>query len=253
MSVQQYCWRVTQIPGSWKHGLVSPIFKDGNKSEVKNYRPVTLLNIISKVFVMLVLKFFSEHLLNNITSCQFGSVPRRSVILQLIMSLSIIFENLSASEEFCFLLLFDFSNAFDKIKHSVLMKKLASMNIPQGLFLLVKDCLTGRTQSVNLDGYQLENRLASCGGPQGSVLGPILFLIYINALPNVFSSLALLFADDVKLIHCLKNDSLDKLQVDLNNLHNWSVQNCFLFNYKKCSFTQVAFGRRLEEVVLSRK
>ena len=81
---------------------------------MKNYRPVTLLNIISKVFEKLVLKFFSEHLLNSIASCQFGFVQLRSVILQLILSLSNIFANLSASEEFCFLLLFDFFKAFDK-------------------------------------------------------------------------------------------------------------------------------------------
>ena len=129
--------RLHKVPGSWKHGLVSPIFKDGNKSEVKNYRPVTLLNIISKVFEKLVLKFFAEHLLNSIKSCQFGFLPRRSVILQLILSLSNIFEILSASEEFCFLLLFDFSKASDKIKHSVLMKKLARMNVPRSLFLLI--------------------------------------------------------------------------------------------------------------------
>ena len=190
--------RLHSVSGSWKHGLVSPIFKDGNKSEVKNYRPATLLNIISKVFEKLVLKFFSEHLLNSITSCRFGFVPRRSVTLQLILSLSNIFENLSASEEFCFLLLFDFSKAFDIIKTSVLMKKLARMNIPQGLFLLIKDYLTGRTQSVNVVGYQSEKRLVSCGVPQGSVLGPIFFLIYINDPPSVvFSSLALLFADDL--------------------------------------------------------
>ena len=165
------------IPGSWKHGLVSPIFKDDNKSELKNYRPVKLLNIISQVFEKLVFKFFSEHLLNSITSCRFGFVPRRSVILQLILSLSNLFENLSASEKFCFLLLFDFSKAFDKIKHSVLMKKLAKINIPRSLFLLIENYLTGRTQSVYVDGYQSENRLVSCGVPQGSVLGPIFFSV----------------------------------------------------------------------------
>ena len=128
------------------------------------------------------------------------------------------------------------------------MKKLARMKIPRSLSLLIKDYLTGRTQSVNVDGYQSEKRQV----PQGSVLGPILFLIYINDLPNVdFSSLALLFADDFKLIHCSKIDSLDKLQVNLNNLHNWSVQDCLLFNYKKCSFTKFAFGSRVEDVVLS--
>ena len=82
-------------------------------------------------------------------------------------------------------------------------------------------------------------------------MGPNLFLVYIDELPIVVSSsLALLFADDLKLIHCTRNDNLDELQVDLNNLHNWSVQNCLLINYKKCFFTQSAFQRRFEEIVL---
>ena len=240
--------RLHSVPGLWKYGLVSPIFKDGNKSEVKNYRPVTLLNFKSNDFEKIVLKFFSEHFLNSITSCQFGFVPRRSVILQLILSMSNIFENLSATEGFCFLLLFDFFKAFDKIKHSVLMKKLARMYIPRSLFLFIKDYLTGRKQSVNVDGYQSEKRLVSCGVLQGSVLGPIFFLIYIDDLPNVvFSSLAFLFADDLKLIRCSKNDSLDKLQVDLKNLHNWSVQNC------PFSITKTAFLHNLLSGVVSRR
>ena len=103
--------------------------------------------------------------------------------------------------------------------------------------------MTCRTQSVNVDGYQYEKRLVSCGVPQGSVLGPILFLIFINDLPNVvFSSLKLLIADDSKLIHCTKNDSLDKLQVDLNNLHTWSVQNCLFFNCKKALLHNLLSG-----------
>ena len=131
------------------------------------------------------------------------------------------------------------------------MKKLARMNVPRSLFSLIKDYLTGKTQSV-VHGYQSEKRLVSCGIPLGSALGAILFMIYINELPNVvFSSLALLFADDLKIIHCSKNGSLDKLPVDLNNLHNWSVQNCLLINYKKCFFTQFAFGSRVEEIVFS--
>ena len=219
---------------------------------MKNNRPFKLLNIVSKVFEKLVLKFFSELLLNSVVSYQFGVIPRRPVILQLILSLSNVFEYLKASEKFCFLLLFDFFKASDKIKHSVLMEKLARMNIPRSLFSFIKNYLTGREQNVNVHGYQSEKRLVSCGAPQGPVLGPILFLIYINELPNVvFSSLALLFADDLKLIHCFKNDSLDKLQVDLYNLHHWSVKNCLLFNYKKCSFTQFASGSCVEEVVLS--
>ena len=124
--------RLHKVPGSWKQGLVSPVLKYDNKNGLKNCRTITLLNIISKVFEKLAVKFFTEPFL-NISSCQFGFLPQRSVILHLIISLSNKFENHSASKKFYFLLLSDFSSAFDKIKHSILMKKLASMNLTRSV------------------------------------------------------------------------------------------------------------------------
>ena len=130
------------------------------------------------------------------------------------MSLPKIFEHLSASEESSFLLLFDFSMAFYKIKRSVLLKNLASIIIPRNILLLIKENLTGRTQNVNVDGYQSEKRLVSCKDPQGSVLGPTHILIYINDKPNVVVlSLAVLFANELKFNQCTKNESLDNLQL----------------------------------------
>ena len=99
--------RLHKVAGSWKHGLVSPIFKDGNTGEVKDYRPVILLNIISKKVEKLGLTIISEHLLNNITSGQFGFVTRRSVIWHYITSLSNISEilvNQKSSVSYCSLI-----------------------------------------------------------------------------------------------------------------------------------------------------
>ena len=123
------------------------------------------------------------------------------------------------------------------------MKKLLQIPISKALCDLKQDYLFGRTQIARI-GNQLSNErtvtsgvLGSVLGPQGSVLGPLFFLIYINDLPNVVSSsLALLFADDLKLFYNGRpeQDSLEKLQTDLQALYNWSVQNHLLFNLKKC-------------------
>ena len=122
------------------------------------------------------------------------------------------------------------------------MKKLLQIPISKAFFELIQDYLLRKRQKVQI-GDQLSNErtvtsgvLGSVLGPQGSVLGPLLFLIYINDLPNVvFSSLALPFADDLKLLYNGRpeQESLEKLQTDLQALYNWSVQNHLLFNLKK--------------------
>ena len=126
------------------------------------------------------------------------------------------------------------------------MKKLLQIPISKALFELIQDYLLGRTQKVQ-EGDQLSNEWAVTSGVlQGSVLGPLLFLIYINDLPTVvFSSLAFLIADDLKLIFNggAEQESLEKLQIDLQALHNWSGQNHLLFNLKKCSISEFQFGR----------
>ena len=126
------------------------------------------------------------------------------------------------------------------------MKKLLQIPISKALFELIQDCLLERTQKVRI-GDQLSNeRTVTSELSQGSVLGPVLFLIYINDLPTVvFSSMTLLFADDLKLIFNgrTEQESLEKLKIDLQALHNWSMQNHLLFNLKKCSISEFQYSR----------
>ena len=141
--------RLRKFPSAWKTGIVSPIYKDGYKREVSNYRPVTLLNIISKS----IEKFISAPIYTafaSLISFQFGFRPRRSVVLQLLYNLSHIYSHLNSRGSVNLLVLFDFYKAFDKIKHSILMKKLLQIPISKALFELIKRLPIGKnTESAS--------------------------------------------------------------------------------------------------------
>ena len=149
--------------------MVSPIYKVGNRNDVTNYRPVTLLNIISKVLEKQIAKPLMKQLLEFVCKNQIGFLPRRSVIVQLLLSLSTIYENIGVASEYNFLVLFDFSKAFDKIKHSILLKKLLQLGLNKEFFHLIMNYLTGRTQSVKINGKESASRNVTSGVPQGSV------------------------------------------------------------------------------------
>ena len=126
------------------------------------------------------------------------------------------------------------------------MKNLLQIPIFKAFFEPIQDYLLGRTQKVRVADQLSNERAVTSEVPQCSVFGPLLFLIYINDLPTVvFSSLPLLITDDLKLIFNgrAEQESLEKLQIDLQALHNWSVQNHLLFNLKKCSISEFQFGR----------
>ena len=125
--------RLRNLPSAWKTGIVSPISKDGDKREVSNYRPVTLLNIISKSFEKFIFAPVYTASASLMSSFQFGFRLRRSVVMQLFYSLSHIYSHLSSRDSVNLLVLFDFSKAFDKIKHSILMKKLLQIPISKAL------------------------------------------------------------------------------------------------------------------------
>ena len=183
----------------WKKSNICPIHKKGDKQVINNYRPVSLLPICGKVFERLIFNSVYEYLEEHklLSADQSGFRANDSCVNQL---LSIVHNIYSAFDTYPTLesrgVFLDMSKAFDKVWHEGLIFKLKSMGISDALLELIKSFLTNRFQRVVLNGQTLEWLSVKAGVPQGLILGPLFFLIYINDLSVDITSTVKLFADD---------------------------------------------------------
>ena len=191
-----------KYPNNWKRGNLTPVHKKGDKNVIKNYRPVSLLSIMGKMFEKCIYdtlySYFEKH--NLFTPCQSGFRKNDSCISQLLSITHEIFKGFDANPPLDTRVVFlDISKAFDRVWHEGLIFKLQSYGITGSLLSLLKDFLSERLQRVLLNGQvsTWENILA--GVHQGSILGPLLFLIFINDLPINLESVVKIFADDTSL------------------------------------------------------
>ena len=235
-----------RVPDDWRHANVTPVFKKGAKSSVGNYRPISLTSIICKIFESILRDGITAHLATNnvIKASQHGFMSKRSCLSNLLTYLEEITR--LVDEGNCVDVVYlDFAKAFDKVPHQRLIAKLRAAGIQGQVASWIEMWLTDRQQRVVMNGYASEWQQVKSGVPQGSVLGPTLFLIFINDIDLVVDSIATYlskFADDTKLFRCVRSEAdKDALQSDINALLQWSEDWQMAFNADKCKVMH--FGR----------
>ena len=180
------------IPNDWKIAHVIPVFKKSSKSEFKNYRLKSLTYILCKTLESIIKDSINEHLIkyNLIKNSQHGFTTGKSCLPNLLQFYNNVTGWLNKSN--CFDLVYlDFAKAFDKVSHLRLMIKLQSLGKVGNIFKWIKMWLSDRKQCVVINGYCSESKDVSSGVPQGSVLGPILFIIFINNIDdNIISKIS---------------------------------------------------------------
>lgn len=237
------------VPEDWRQANVAPVFKKGHRSSVGNYRPISLTSIICKIMESIIRDGIVDHLHANgtIKASQHGFMSKRSCLTNLLEYLENITKLIDQGN--CVDVIYlDFAKAFDKVPHQRLIAKLNAAGIAGSISTWIHSWLTDRKQRVVLNGTFSAWRPVTSGVPQGSVLGPTLFLIFINDIDCVVDALASKlskFADDTKLFRCVNNSAdRDGLQRDINALFQWSEDWQMLFNKDKCKV--IHFGRTNE-------
>ena len=229
------------FPVSLKSACVTPVFKSGDKYSVLNYRPISILPFLSKILekclVLRILNFANKYKL--FSEKQFGFLQKRSTIDAISSLIEHIYTALNERKSTIALFL-DLRRAFDTVNHSILLEKLQLYGIRGNVLNLIKSYLTDRTQCVRIGDSLSSYKTMNIGVGQGSIIGPILFLFYINDLPNVSKLLkTVLFADDTTLF--LSHDSSNSVYNDINGelckFSEWFNANRISVNLDKTYFS----------------
>ena len=231
------------LPADWTLANVAPIFKKGSKLRAVNYRSVSLTCITCKLFEHIVCKHILGHLEEHgiLTDLQHGFRTGRSCETQLITTFHDIASAYNKKGSQIDIAVLDFSKAFDTVPHDGLLSKLKHYGIDDKIWTWISNFLK---QRVVVDGIQSDLVTVDSGVPQGTVLGPILFLLHINDLPSVISSkvrLFSVFADDCLVYREIKSrQDQNDLQKDLNLLESWGSTWGMKFNAAKCNIMRVS-------------
>ena len=228
------------FPEQMKIARVTPIHKEGAKTVVGNYRPISILSSFSKIYEKLMHKRLSSFLESNdsIYENQYGFRSGRSCEHALLNAQNLLLESLS-KRQVSLLLLIDFSKAFDLVEHKILLEKLEHYGIRGHALKWLESYLSNRKQFVSINGSESSMQIMEHGIPQGSILGPLLFIIYINDIPEIahFAKF-ILYADDANII--LTADTIDQINEQLGilsaNLLNWVNSNGLVLNLKKTKY-----------------
>ena len=238
----QASFRSHILPAYWLHAFVTPVFKKGLTSDPGNYRPISLTCVCCRVMERIInlelLNYLSQHGL--ISKYQHGFLRKHSTCSNLLESVhdwSVALNNKYTTD----IVYVDFQKAFDSVSHQKLITKLEGYGICGDLLEWLKAFLSNRTQVVNISGHVSENVYITSGVPQGSVLGPTLFLLFINDIDDILFGTSVrmkLYADDVKLYSSFTQTSCD-LQAVCDRLQTWAEKWQLQTSYDKCSVQRI--------------
>lgn len=230
------------LPEDWKISHVVPVHKGGSKKDVTNYRPISLTSVACKIFEHILSKHILTHLTANnvLINEQHGFRKGFSCTTQLVEFFHELASNVDeGGQTDCVFL--DFRKAFDTVSHSLLLAKLQTLNFDPNVFIWITNYLLNRRQCVLLNGKCSSYVNVTSGVPQGSVLGPLLFLIFVNDISVGISSRMRLFADDCVLYRQVQNEGdCAYLQNDLDCIVQWCQKWQMTLNPKKCVHMRVS-------------
>ena len=233
-----------RFPPQWldQSKYITPVYIKGNKNLAENYRPVSLTCVACKIMEHIICSHIHKHLEhhNILTSLQHGFRAKHSCETQLLITLFDILSSRDKKVQVDVMVL-DFSKAFDTVPHDRLLSKLEHYGITGPILNWISVFLKGREQRVLVGGAASSQTSVDSGVPQGTVLGPLLFLLHINDLPQVVSSQVRLFADDCLLYRDIRcRDDQVALQRDLDTLRNWGDTWGMRFNAAKCNVLRIS-------------
>ena len=238
------------FPNELKIAQITPIHKSGENNLINNYRPVSLLSVFSKILERLmydrVIGFIDKH--NILHKCQFGFRKKYGTSLALIHLVDKLCQALN-EKKVTLGVFIDLKKAFDTVDHTILLRKLHSYGIRGIAYDWFRNYLNERKQFVYFNGTKSKETLISCGVPQGSILGPLLFLLYVNDLPNATNLFVLMFADDTNFFLSGQNENelIQKMNDELNKLSKWLIVNKLTLNVAKTNYMFIS-GQRVIDV-----
>ena len=233
-----------RLPSQWKTAVVKPMHKGGSRHSPENYRPISLTSVVCKCMERLIKRYIHSHLgsLGLISPKQHGFRTQRSCVSNLLMARESWVSALDTGARLDVVFV-DFSKAFDKVPHQRLLAKLTAHGIRGKMLTWIADFLMNRHVRVKVNDVSSDAVVVSSGVPQGSVLGPELFSLYINDLPEALGSDCLLYADDLKLwgpVSCL--GEANNFKSTLDALYAWSQTWQLPVNLAKCSVLALPSG-----------
>ena len=240
---------LSSFPDEWKMAKVVPLFKNGQRNIPGNYRPISVLPAISKIMERILYDQLYDYLtkFELLSDSQFGFRKFHSTASALLDCTNDWYVNLDR-KMFNLVVLIDLKKAFDTVDHQILLRKLELYGIKGQALTLLKSYLTNRKQKCQIKNSFSSERLIKCGVPQGSILGPLFFLLYVNDLPQCLNKTKpCLFADDTNLT--ASGDSITDVEIavnsDLENLRKWLIANKLSLNVAKTEFMLIGSKQKI--------